>query len=200
LSQCSGFSFGRGSPLPTIPSATSSCLRIDALPILSSAVAAVIGIGMAMRGPSGGNGLSNRRRDVGSEGCCAGFGSVLDGIIGGGGGGGGGGGFGAVIDFSGGGGGGGGGGGAALGGCTDRGDGEITCLMSGVEPAEKRVCGGVRRDRAGGGVSAVMATTGGKQSLVRLGRLRRDAVVVVGGLDAVASLHVSSPPERWRGV
>ena len=109
-----------------------------------------------------------------------------------------------MIDFSGGGGGGGGGGGAALGGCTDRGDGEITCLMSGVEPAEKRVRGGVRRDRAGGGVGAAMAATGGKQSLVRLGRLRRDAVVVVGGLDALASLHVSPPtpppPERWRGV
>jgi hypothetical protein len=161
---------------------------------------------MAMRGPSGGNGLSNRRRDVGSEGegGCAGFRRVLDGIIGGGGGGGGG--FGAVIiDF--GGGGGGGGGGGALDGCTDRGDGEITCLMSGVEPAEKRVRGGVRRDRAGGGVGAAIAVTGGKQSLVRLGRLRRDAVVVVGGLDALASLQVSpptppppEPPERWRGV
>lgn len=94
-------------------------------------------------------------------------------------------------------------------GCTDRGDGEITCLMSGVEPAEKRVRGGVRRDRAGpgGGVGAAIAVTGGKQSLVRLGRLRRDAVVVVGGLDALASLQVSpptppppEPPERWRGV
>jgi hypothetical protein len=83
--------------------------------------------------------------------------------------------------------------------------------MSGVEPAEKRVRGGVRRDRAGGGVGAAMAATGGKQSLVRLGRLRRDAVVVVGGLDALASLHVSpqappppppppEPPDRWRGV
>jgi hypothetical protein len=55
-----------------------------------------------------------------------------------------------------------------------------------------------------------MAATGGKKSLVMLGRLRRDAVVVVGGLDALASLHVSphtpppppepEPPERCRGV
>jgi hypothetical protein len=157
--------------------------------------------------------LSNRRRDVGSESGCAGFRPVLDGTIRGGGGGGGGG-FGAVVDFGSGGGGGGVGGGrgggggvgvgAGLDGCTDRGDGEITCLMSGVEPAEKRVRGGVRRDHAGDGVGAAMAATGGKQSLVRLGRLRRDAVVVVGGLDALASLHVSPPTpppaERWRGV
>jgi hypothetical protein len=109
-----------------------------------------------------------------------------------------------VLNFGGGGGGGGGGfdAGAGLVGCTGRAGGEITCLMSGVDPAEKRVRGGVRRDSAGGG-GAVIAATGGKQSLVRLGRLRREAVVV-GGLDALASLHASppppEPPERCRGV
>jgi hypothetical protein len=60
------------------------------LPLLSEVVDAVIGIDMAMRGPSGGSGFINRRLDVGS----AVFGGILfvDAI----GGGGGGGGFGAV--------------------------------------------------------------------------------------------------------
>lgn len=93
--------------------------------------------------------------------------------------------------------------------------GETICLiMSEAEPAEKRVRGRVRRERGAGGaggwgatVAAADAVAGvvGKKSLVRLGRLRRDGVVV-RGLDALASLHVpapSPPPdpaERWPGV
>jgi hypothetical protein len=95
--------------------------------------------------------------------------------------------------------------------------GETICLIiSEAEPAEKRVRGRVRRERgaggAGGGGATVAAGTavaaagvGGKKSLVRLGRLWREGVVV-RGLDALAWLHVPapSPPadtaERWPGV
>lgn len=95
--------------------------------------------------------------------------------------------------------------------------GETTCLIiSEAEPAEKRVRGRVRRERgiggAGGGGATLAAGTaaagvGGKKSLVRLGRLRREGVVV-RGLDALASLHVpvpapsppADPAERWPGV
>jgi hypothetical protein len=78
--------------------------------------------------------------------------------------------------------------------------------------AEKRR-GCVRRDRGAGGAGGGAAAKEGagasagvpeKKSLVRLGRLRREAVVV-RGLDALASLHVPPPPdpaeaERWPGV
>ena len=91
------------------------------------------------------------------------------------------------------------------------GGGETICLiMLEAEPAEKRVRGRVRRERGtggagGGGATDAAAGVGGKKSLVRLGRLRRDGVVV-RGLDEHASLHVptpSPPPdpaERWPGV
>ena len=76
--------------------------------------------------------------------------------------------------------------------------------MEGImSAAEKRVRGGVRRDRGAGGAGGGAATREeaaagaagvvGKKSLVRLGRLRREAVVV-RGLDALASLHVPVPP------
>lgn len=77
-----------------------------------------------------------------------------------------------------------------------------------ADPAEKRVPGGVRRERCGGGAgggaaveaeAAAAAGVAGKKSLVRLGRLRREGVVVRAlELDALASVHVpraSAPPE-----
>ena len=91
------------------------------------------------------------------------------------------------------------------------GGGETICLiMSEAQPALKRVRGRVRRERGtggagGGGAMDAAVGVGAKKSLVRLGRLRRDGVVV-RGLDALASLHVPtpSPPadatERWPGV
>ena len=57
----------------------------------------------------------------------------------------------------------------------------------------------MKKEEAAGAAGVV-----GKKSLVRLGRLRREAVVV-RGLEALASLHVPPPPEpaeaeRWPGV
>lgn len=197
LSQCSGFSFGRGSSPAASPRVRTD--MVAAVASLSFVTAIVGALGITMLGPSAGSGLSSRRAETGP--------------VGGSGGGGGGGGFGVVLlNLDGGGGGGGGAGGGLEG-------GEAICLIiSAPEPAEKRVRGGVRRERgaggAGGGAAAAGAGTGaaagvvGKKSLVRLGRLRREAVVV-RGLDALASLHVpppSAPPpppepaERCPGV
>jgi hypothetical protein len=85
--------------------------------------------------------------------------------------------------------------------------GETICLtMFEAKPAEKHVRGSVRRERGaggagGGGATAAAAGVVGKKSLVRLGRLRREGVVV-RGLDALASLHVPPPDsaERCPGV
>lgn len=99
-------------------------------------------------------------------------------------------------------GGGGGGFGTVFWGCGGGGGGVGRGLEGIVSVAEKRVRGCVRRDRGAGGAGGGAAAKEGagaaagvpeKKSLVRLGRLRREAVVV-RGLDALASLHVPVPP------